>query len=1296
MAKIIKNGKIKSADNPSHLRTQLKAAKEIGEFAENIINTVHEPLIVLDGDLRVVKASQSFYDFFKVNPAETIGILIYNLGNNQWDIPKLRELLETILPQKTSFNNYEVEHVFPAIGRHIMLLNARKVQTDPGSEHLILLAIEDITERKLAEEALTFSETRYRGLFESAKDGILILDSESGKIVDMNPFLIDMLGYPKEQFINKTIWEIGVFKNIVANQEHYYEFKKNGFNRYEHLPLETKDGRRIDIEFISNVNIAHQQKVTQCNIRDITKHIQVAKLLQESEEKYRILSELSPEMIFLVDLNGYVPYLNKAAAAQFRVNPSELSGKHITDIFPPDIASLNQAAVEKVINTKSPLYYEGEMKFPIGNIWLSNRLCPIFDKEHQVVSVLGLSTDITKRKLVELELENAHSEMKTLLQNIDDAIFSFDTVHNKMLIVSPAHEKIFGYPASEFFKNTQLWYELIVPEDRPIVEAGYPVLYAGNSIKHAVRINNAEGKIRWIEARINPTVDADRKLVRLDGIISDITERKRIEEEAHESEERFRIVFENLFDGISIYYEDPDPSKRKLFECNEQYAALAGSSRNELLQLGITNELQIVLEDKSNDNQLEDPDIRTKYREGTFSWIRPDGKENIIEYRGMPITWRGKPYTIGLDHDITEQIKSESELRKLSKVVEQSPVSIIITDTEGNIEYINPKLTEITGYQFAEVLGKNPRIFSSGEIPKSEYKVLWDTISSGNEWHGEIHNKKKNGDLYWELASISPIINDKGEITHYLAVKEDITERREVEELLKESEKFLKETQTIAELGSYSFDVHTGIWQSSEILDKIFGIDEKYIRSVDGWASVIHPEWRKLMADYFSNHVLGEHARFDKEYKIVRINDNEERWVHGHGELELDDNNKPIKMIGTIVDITKRKKVESELISAKEKAESANKLKDAFIANISHEIRTPLNGVLGMASLIRDIFPGKILKEDEELFTGIDLSCQRIIRTVDMILNYSRLQVGEFPLFRKKLELSAICINLIKEYTTAAKSKSLDLTFQNNCGDTTILADEYSITMAISNLIDNAIKYTQKGFINVILHKGDNDEIILSVKDTGIGMKEDYLEKIFEPYHQEHMGYGRAYEGVGLGLSLVKKIVALNNAQILVESKKGEGTTFTINFGKSVQSVDKIAETVMRVNIPPAPQKPEIKVVLIVEDDKINQITIKKFLEKKYTIIITDSSDAVPDILKKKKVDIILMDISIWGEMDGLELTRLLKASKEFSHIPVIAVTAHAFEDDKLNAMEAGCNDFLAKPFSKEVLIEMIGRLVGR
>src|SRR5664279_4553241 len=270
--------------DPSLLKIKLKSAKEVSKFAENIIDTVREPLIVLDKDLRVVKASQSFYDFFKVTPYETIGTLIYNLGNNQWDIAKLRELLEKIIPEKTTFDNLEVEHVFSTIGRRIMLLNARRIQRGSGKEQIILLAIEDITERKMSEEALSISEIRYRGLFESAKDGILILDSETGRIVDVNPILINMLGYSREHFINKTIWEIGIFKDIVANQEKYLEFQQKGYTRFEHLPLETKDGRRIDIEFVSHVNIAHQQKVTQCNIRDITKHKQSEELLRESEK----------------------------------------------------------------------------------------------------------------------------------------------------------------------------------------------------------------------------------------------------------------------------------------------------------------------------------------------------------------------------------------------------------------------------------------------------------------------------------------------------------------------------------------------------------------------------------------------------------------------------------------------------------------------------------------------------------------------------------------------------------------------------------------------------------------------------------------------------------------------------------------------------------------------------------------------------------------------------------------------------------------------------------------------------
>src|SRR5512140_2800631 len=177
-----------------------RASSQSREYAESIINTIREPLIALDQDLRVVSVSRSFYEVFKVNPKETVGQLIYDLGNKQWDIPKLRELLETILPQKTTFDNYEVEHEFVTIGRRIMLLNARQIQRAWGKERIILLAFKDITERKQLEDMLKESEMRYRRIFETASDGIVLLEKREGHIVHANPAAEKMLGYSKVEY----------------------------------------------------------------------------------------------------------------------------------------------------------------------------------------------------------------------------------------------------------------------------------------------------------------------------------------------------------------------------------------------------------------------------------------------------------------------------------------------------------------------------------------------------------------------------------------------------------------------------------------------------------------------------------------------------------------------------------------------------------------------------------------------------------------------------------------------------------------------------------------------------------------------------------------------------------------------------------------------------------------------------------------------------------------------------------------------------------------------------------------
>jgi PAS domain S-box-containing protein len=523
--------------------------------------------------------------------------------------------------------------------------------------------------------------------------------------------------------------------------------------------------------------------------------------------------------------------------------------------------------------------------------------------------------------------------------------------------------------------------------------------------------------------------------------------------------------------------------------------------------------------------------------------------------------------------------------------------------------------------------------------------------------------------------------------------QQDITTHKLDKEKLRESENRMRMIiEGTPHLFFYTQDTKGNVTYISPSITHITG------HSVEAWLEQSHwfvtnNELNKKAKEITHSHLRGE---FTEGPILVEI-----EHADKHPVL-LESYECPIIIDGVVVglqgvahDITERKRAELELLKAKEKAESANKLKDAFIANISHEIRTPLNGILGMTNLIRGIIPGKIKDEDEELFTGIEYSSQRIIRTIDMILNYSRLQVGEFPMYRTKINLASICINLIREYSTPAKYKLLDLTFHNNCEETDVFADEYSVTMALSNLLDNAIKYTDKGTVKVILRRGNHNDLILKVQDSGIGISEENLEKIFEPYRQEQMGYGRAYDGIGLGLSLVKKVLSLNNAKISVNSIKEEGTTFTITFTKNLQLFE-VPTPLDTENYSPVYGKLKNGLILLVEDDSLNQITIKRFIGTLYKSIITDSSDEVLKILQENKVDVILMDISIKGKKNGLELTRELKSSKEYSHIPIIVITAHAFETDKQNAFEAGSDGYLSKPFTKEKLLDMISSAANK
>ncbi len=316
------------------------------------------------------------------------------------------------------------------------------------------------------------------------------------------------------------------------------------------------------------------------------------------------------------------------------------------------------------------------------------------------------------------------------------------------------------------------------------------------------------------------------------------------------------------------------------------------------------------------------------------------------------------------------------------------------------------------------------------------------------------------------------------------------------------------------------------------------------------WIPVTHPDDQKISKDYMDLLIenKAESLRFEKRYlhkegHIV--------WVDFHSYLQRDADGNSLYFINSAIDITANKDLHEQLIKAKEQAEKANQLKDAFIANMSHEIRTPLNAILGFSDLLHDEISQKGLMEYESYFDIIRSSGIRLMRTVDMILNVSRLQVGAYVQHPVRLSLYKMINNLVTEYRLPASKKGLTIDFRNELNEPEIHADEYCILHSISNLIDNAIKYTRSGSIHLKLYSSADQSICLDVVDTGIGITEEFMTQIFNPFTQEETSSTRNFEGIGLGLSLAYRMLGVTGATLSVKSLKGQGTTFTVTFPRT-------------------------------------------------------------------------------------------------------------------------------------------------
>ncbi|MHB8578836.1 MAG: PAS domain S-box protein [Ignavibacteriaceae bacterium] len=1135
-------------------------------------------------------------------------------------------------------------------------------------------------EKDVIEGALRISESHYRELVEQAVIGIFNTDLE-GRILFINQKVCQLLQYTREELLKLNIRDTYPTGSDYSSEKLYANLGNGYPVNFERL-IKRKDGTLFPIEV--NIKLMSDGNILGI-IHDITERVETLNALRDSEERFRVAFDNALIGNSITSLEGKFLKVNRAFCEMLGYNENELVNRNMTSITHPEDVQKSIDDMSKLFNgMENSVHFEKRYISKEGKvIWASLGIIVHRDINGKPLYYIAHVQDITEKKIAENSLQESETRFRSLAETAPSGIFIFR--EDKFLYVNPYTLKMSGYSEEEFL-NMRIA-DLIHPDFREKVIKINRERQAGASVptRYEFKILTKEGKELW--------VDFTAGLIEYEGIPAiigtafDITTRKIAEENLRESENLFRTLTDTTTTGIFISQDD------NFIEVNNATLLMCGYSREEFLRMNIRDivhpDYSEMVKNRAIDRTKGLP-VPSRYE---FKILTKEGKELWVDFTGGAIKHNGKVAIIGTLFNITDRKNAIYELRKLLQAIEQSPNTVIITDLNGNIEYINPKFTEITGYSFEEVKGKNPRIIQSGLTPVLTYRKMWDSITSGYEWRGEILNKKKNGELFWESIIISSILDSEGKITNFLSVKEDITEKKKSEIKIVESEAQFRA------VWENSFDALRLTDENSIILE----VNQAYCKLTGKSKEELEGKTYDTVYSTYDPHLI---SKFKEDFKTrsIRLNyENEVTYWDGRriwmeiSNSFIDIENQPTRLLTIFREIMERKEAEKQLISAKEKAEEISRLKSNFLANMSHELRTPMIGILGFAEILKDELENPVQKEMIEI---IHTGGERLLQTLNQLLDLSRIESNKLDLNLTSINLTEKVSELIRNFDSAALKKNLYLKQNDLKENIFINIDERIFTQIVNNLVNNAIKFTKSGGIAVEINEEQNSQgtwAVLKFIDTGIGISEESINLIFEEFRQASEGISRNYEGTGLGLTITKRSVELMGGTISVTSKEGAGSTFTIHFPSHKEEINQV-KTFKESKpgngniVPDLGKKAKI---LFVENDVASREFVKLSLKKLYDIDLVEDGETALQKVKDNFYDIILMDIGLGRGMDGIETSREIRKIEVYQDLPIIAITAFAMKGDKDRIVSQGLTDYVSKPFGRQDLIDIVDKYLA-
>ena len=692
-------------------------------------------------------------------------------------------------------------------------------------------------------------------------------------------------------------------------------------------------------------------------------------------------------------------------------------------------------------------------------------------------------------------------------------------------------------------------------------------------------------------------------------------------------------------------------------------------------------------------------DYRYRHADGRYLWLHDrlrvarDGGGRVTEILG---SWQ----------EITSQKAAEEEIRKLSAVIEQSPNSVLITDLEGATVYVNEAFTRHTGYAREEMMGRNPRVLQSGRTSRETHAQLWAALAAGRPWRGEFVNLRKDGALQVEVANVAPLRDASGRITHYVAVKEDVTERKNVEDQLRKLALAVEqspESIVISDLDARIEYVNEAfVRHSGYSREEVLGRNPRILQSGRTPPAVHEQMWAALTRGQPWKGEFVNRRKDGTEYVefaiVAPVRQPDGRVTH---------------YIAIKDDITERKRMAAELerhrghleelvkhrtaalAEASARAEAASVAKSAFLANMSHEIRTPLNAIIGLARLVQS---SGLTPEQVARLGKIDASAHHLLSIVNDILDLSKVEAGYLAVERVDFDLLEVVREAWGAASARAEQKGLETRLEAEPGlPAAVCSDPLRLSQVLMNLATNAVKFTEAGVIRlrVAPEPGAAPAVRFEVIDTGIGIAAAERERLFRPFEQADTSTTRRYGGTGLGLAICRRFVEAMGGRIGVESEPGRGSTFW--FVLPMEPARGAAPKAERGIIPgdAGGRDPAGTRILLVEDDPINQEVAEEMLRLAgYEVDLAANGALALEKAAAGDYDLVLMDVQM-PVMDGFEAARGLRAGGRHAATPIVAMTANVYQEDRERARAAGMNDFVAKPVDPEVLLDAVARWTG-